>query len=86
MKSFQKSTNQQGENTLTERDWTPKSEGQREGAEGAAAVLEWRYAISPTYLPKWLHADLSVRGLRVARRIGATTYVSSTWRLERSLT
>ena len=82
MNSLNHARNEQGENTLTERDWTPASARQRDGAEGAAAVLEWRYAINPTNLPKWLHAALAARNLRVARRIGSTTYGKSTWRLE----
>ena len=82
MKSLNHARNERGENVLNEREWQPGSKGQAEGADGAAAVLEWRYAINPTDLPKWAHAALAARNLRVARRIGSTTYVSSTWRLE----
>ena len=84
LRGLYRARDEQGKNHLAERNWVPTSSGQRRGADGAAAVLGWRYALDPTDLPQWVHSDLRARGLRVTRRIGSTTYVSSIWRLERT--
>lgn len=67
---------------LVDLEWTPGSRRQAELAAGAAGVLVWSYALRERDLPRWVVVALRNRGLRIASRIGSTTYRSSTWRLE----